>query len=161
MRDVTLCFLIKKKDDTISKICLAMKKRGFGEGRWNGVGGKCEKGETIIKALHREAKEEIDVDLISTQKIAELSFHFPHKPEWTQLVHVYFADKWAGKPTESEEMKPKWFSHDILPFDDMWPDDQFWLPQVLDGKLIKGKIVFGEGNKILKKNFKIVKIFSK
>lgn len=159
MRDVTLCFLIKKKDDAISKVCLAMKKRGFGEDRWNGVGGKCEKGETIVQALHREAKEEIGVDLIDTQKIAELSFYFPHKPEWTQLVHVYFSSKWAGKPTESEEMKPKWFNPDNLPFDKMWPDDEFWLPQVLDGKLIKGKIVFGENDKILKKNFKIVKSF--
>jgi 8-oxo-dGTP pyrophosphatase MutT (NUDIX family) len=37
-----------------------MKKRGFGEGRWNGVGGKVEPGESIEAALIREAKEEVN-----------------------------------------------------------------------------------------------------
>ncbi len=40
MRDCTLLFLIKKNDGVITDVCLAMKKRGFGAGRWNGVGGK-------------------------------------------------------------------------------------------------------------------------
>lgn len=34
MKKVTIVFLVR--DD---KILLAMKKRGFGEGKWNGVGG--------------------------------------------------------------------------------------------------------------------------
>lgn len=41
MRLATLCYLLK--DD---QVLLAMKKRGFGEGKWNGPGGKVEKGET-------------------------------------------------------------------------------------------------------------------
>jgi hypothetical protein len=47
MRNATLLFLIKKSGDQISEICLAMKKRGFGVGRWNGAGGKVSQGETI------------------------------------------------------------------------------------------------------------------
>jgi hypothetical protein len=41
LRDSTLLFLVKK-DATgkITEICLAMKKRGFGAGRWNGVQGQ-------------------------------------------------------------------------------------------------------------------------
>lgn len=159
MRDVTLCFLVRMKQDKIDRICLAMKKRGFGVGRWNGVGGKLEKDETIEQGLAREAKEEIGVDLVKTKKMAELEFHFPHKPEWTQLVHVYFANRWTGRPSESDEMKPKWFSPDKLPFDAMWPDDPFWLPKVIAGKLLKAKIVFGPEDKILKKNIRTVKNF--
>ena len=40
------------------KVLLGMKKRGFGEGKWNGFGGKVEAGETIIEAAAREVKEE-------------------------------------------------------------------------------------------------------
>ena len=52
MRDTTLLFLIKKSGaknglGQITDICLAMKKRGFGMGRWNGSGGKCNIGESI------------------------------------------------------------------------------------------------------------------
>ena len=36
-----------------SRVLLGMKKRGFGEGRWNGFGGKVEQGETITQAAYR------------------------------------------------------------------------------------------------------------
>ena len=61
LRNSTLVFLIKKNNGSITDICLAMKKRGFGKGRWNGVGGKVEAGETIEAAAMREAREEIGV----------------------------------------------------------------------------------------------------
>ncbi len=47
----TLLFLRKN-----NHILLAMKKRGFGADRWNGVGGKLEPGETIEQALVRECQ---------------------------------------------------------------------------------------------------------
>ena len=50
MRDSTLLFLVKKEGDKISNICLPMKKRGFGAGRYNGVGGKVEAGESRLIA---------------------------------------------------------------------------------------------------------------
>jgi hypothetical protein len=31
------------------QILLAMKKRGFGVGKWNGAGGKIHEGETVIQ----------------------------------------------------------------------------------------------------------------
>ncbi len=53
LRNSTLIFLVKRTDGNITEICLAMKKRGFGMGRWNGVGGKVEKGEAIEDAALR------------------------------------------------------------------------------------------------------------
>jgi 8-oxo-dGTP diphosphatase/2-hydroxy-dATP diphosphatase len=40
----------------VSKKCgilLGLKKRGFGEGKWNGFGGKIESGESVIQAAIR------------------------------------------------------------------------------------------------------------
>ena len=37
---------------------LGMKKRGFGEGKWNGFGGKLEHGESIAQCAARELEEE-------------------------------------------------------------------------------------------------------
>lgn len=149
MRNSTLLFLIKKSDNKISEICLAMKKRGFGAGRWNGVGGKPDEGESIEETTIREAQEEIGITPINISKVSELTFTFPHKDEWNQLTHVYFTEEWEDEPTESEEMSPKWFSISDIPFADMWPDDIFWLPKVLEGNLIKASFVFGEGDVIL------------
>lgn len=157
LRDVTLVFLVKKEHGVVTDICLAMKKRGFGMGRWNGVGGKLELGkETIEEAAIREAREEINVSLKELNKKAELSFYFPHNPAFDQLVHVYFVEKWEGEPEESEEMRPKWFPVDSIPFADMWPDDIFWLPWVLEGDLVKATFKFGEKDIILEKNIDTV-----
>lgn len=149
LRDSTLVFLTKRDEGKIVQVCLAMKKRGFGQGRWNGVGGKVDAGETVEDAAKREAREEIAVDINVMTKVAELTFRFPHNPAWDQLVHVYIAESWTGEPAESEEMAPDWFSPDNLPYASMWPDDIFWLPKVLNGERVKASFSFGEGDVIL------------
>jgi mutator protein MutT len=149
MKNATLLFLVKKSEDKITHICLAMKKRGFGAGRWNGVGGKVEEGETLEQAVLREANEEIGVTARNIWKVGEMTFTFPHKPEWNQVVHTYFTTEWDGEPQESDEMKPQWYDVTAIPFDEMWPADKFWLPRVIEGELVRRSVVFGEGDTVL------------
>ncbi|MEK7649187.1 MAG: 8-oxo-dGTP diphosphatase [Patescibacteria group bacterium] len=156
LRNTTLVFLVKKTESVISDICLAMKKRGFGMNRWNGVGGKVNSQETIEEAARREAQEEIGVIIKDLNKVAELAFYFPHNSAWDQMVHVYFTVNWDGDPKESEEMNPKWFSPKELPFQEMWPDDIFWLPQALSGKLQKAQFTFGQNDVIKAQEITIV-----
>lgn len=157
LRDATLVFLVKRSEGVIREICLAMKKRGFGKGRWNGVGGKVDgEHETIEEAARRETHEEIGVEIADLDKRAELFFYFPHNTVWNQMVHVYFTEAWSVEPAESEEMNPHWFSIDELPFHDMWPDDPFWLPEVIAGSKVKARFSFGEGDSILDKEVSIV-----
>jgi mutator protein MutT len=146
MKLVTLCLLVK--DD---KVLLAMKKRGFGMGKWNGIGGKVEEGETIEAAAIRETGEEIGVvvDPAKMENIGKIEFHFKDKPEWNQHMHIFLVKDWKGEPTESEEMAPKWYLHHEIPFDVMWPDDKHWMPAVLAGKKVEGKFYFiNEGKNI-------------
>lgn len=159
IRDATVAFLVKRNSGEIKQICLAMKKRGFGVGKWNGVGGKVEDehGETIEEAARRETKEEINVDIKTLDKVAEMTFHFSHNPDWDQRVHAYLVEEWTGEPEETEEMNPKWFSLEDIPFSKMWADDEYWLPEVLNGNLTRGVFVFGKGNVILEKKVEIVK----
>ena len=146
MKDMTLLFLVRE-----GEILLAMKKRGFGEGRWNGVGGKCEPGETLEQAVVRETQEEISVTPTEFSKVAELTFDQYFKGEHVFMNgHVFICTKWQGEPTESEEMAPKWFSVDSIPYDTMWPDDPYWLPLILEGKKIKAAFVMDKDDTVTK-----------
>ena len=155
LRRATLCFLFRG-----DKVLLAMKKRGFGKGRWNGVGGKPKSKETIEETATRETREEINVLLGDLNKVAVIDFYFPHNPDWNQQVIVFIVKDWKGKPKETEEMNPQWFKKDQLPFDSMWPDDKFWLPKVMEGKKIKAEFLFGPNDVVLESRVNEVKIIN-
>src|SRR5258708_6573932 len=157
-RNATLVFLIKRKNGTVNEICLAMKKRGFGANRWNGMGGKVEAGETIEAAARRETQEEIGVTVGDLEKVAALSFTFPHNPSWNQTVHAYFCETWQGEPQESDEMAPAWFTPETIPYTEMWPDDIFWLPEVIKGNFVHAQFSLGEKDVILNQQIEIVPI---
>ena len=133
-----------------------MKKRGFGVGRWNGTGGKVKEGEKNIDAAIRETTEEIGVEIKNPEKFGLFHFTFPHKPEWNQDVHLFLVKEWQGEPTESEEMMPKWFSFNEIPYNKMWDDDKLWLPHILKGEKVEADFIFGEGDKIKKHDIRIM-----
>lgn len=149
LRNCTLLYLIKRTDGEVSDICLAMKKRGFGSGRWNGAGGKVEAGESSEDAARRETREEIGVSVKSAYKVGELTFRFPHNPAWDHFVHAYISEEWEGELAESDEMRPQWFKVEDIPWSGMWPDDKFWLPEMFRGNRIRASFVFGKGDVVL------------
>jgi ADP-ribose pyrophosphatase YjhB (NUDIX family) len=144
MQQATLLFLVKD-----NKILLAMKKRGFGVGKWNGVGGKPKDNEDIFDTAIRETQEEINVTPLNISHVATLNFYFKNKSEWNQQVLVFTTHDWKGEPSESEEMSPKWFDVKNIPFESMWTDDPFWLPKILSGKKINAAFTFGDNDIIL------------
>lgn len=156
LRDTTLVFLVKKSGGTITEVCLGLKKQGLGIGRWNGIGGKVEPGETIEVAAQREVQEEIKVQIHEPTKVAELACIFSQCPTWNQLIHVYLVENWTGEPQESDEMKPQWFPATKLPFHTMWPDDPFWIPHVLQGKNLEASFTFEENDTIKHQHVNII-----
>lgn len=145
LKQVSLLFLIKENN-----ILLAMKNRGFGQGRWNGVGGKPDAGEAIEQTAIRECQEEINVTPLDIKHVATLDFHFPiNKSDFDMQAVVYSCSKWQGEPTETEEMQPAWYKFTDIPYDKMWQDDKYWLPSVLDGKSVTAKFVFDDDDNVV------------
>ena len=149
-----------------SRILLGMKKRGmgaglsaekqgFGMGKWNGFGGKVEQGETLEEAARREVFEEAGIQAIDLEKMGEIEIEFVNDPQILK-VHIFKVASFTGKPVESDEMKPQWFNVDEIPFDQMWPDDKYWLPVFLRGKKFKAKFVLQGQDNIIDQKLEIL-----
>ena len=76
------------------------------------------------------------------EKIGELEFIFGEDP--FMFVHVFKAEDYSGSPIETEEARPKWFDTDDLPYNEMWPDDRYWIPKMLDDEKFLARFYFDE-----------------
>ena len=128
------------------KILLAMKKRKFGKGHYNGFGGGVEDGESIIDCAIRETQEESGIIVSNLIYVGKILFKFLNSDEQDHEVHFYRATNYEGEPTETEEMKPVWFEQENLPYDEMWADDKYWMPLFLEGKKFTGEFHFSGKN---------------
>lgn len=137
MQEATLCFPVDDGD-----VLLIEKKRGVGSGKYNGPGGKVESGESPAEAAKREVREEVRADVPRVSKVGELAFEMDGDP--FMFVHVYRAPGVDGDVAETPEARPEWFDVDAIPYEQMWPDDRYWLPHLFDGTTFRGEFRFGE-----------------
>ncbi|KAF7761416.1 hypothetical protein Agabi119p4_9408 [Agaricus bisporus var. burnettii] len=131
------------------KVLLGYKKRGFGQGMYNGFGGKVEPNETPLQAAVRELEEEAGIKaplrhigvLIFIVAGAEKAFH----------IDIYYAEEFEGTVMETEEMRPEWFSLSPsdgpgelppIPWDKMWDTDRYWFPLLKDKRPFVGRADF-------------------
>lgn len=121
----TLMFVVRDFD-----VLLIRKLRGIGMGKINGPGGKIDPGETPLQSAVRETQEELHVTPLQPRKMGELFFAMSDLPDIH--CHVYMAREFEGTPTQTPEAIPRWTRIDQIPYDLMWADDKYWLPQMLE-----------------------------
>jgi len=136
----TLMFVVQD-----GKVLLIRKMRGIGMGKINGPGGKIDPGETPDECVVRECQEELHITPLNPVKMGELWFAMSDMPDIH--CHVFMATDFEGTPTETDEAIPLWTAISEIPYDQMWEDDQHWLPQMLAGQKFLGKFIF-EGERL-------------
>ena len=130
--------LVLIHDRPNSRVLLGRKKRGIGQGNFNGFGGKVEKDKDrdVVSSALRELREEAGVapDARGLSRRGVLSFHFLDTPAEVWETHLFSGEgllPGEDQPRETDEMEPRWFGVAEVPYDRMWQDDKFWLPSVL------------------------------
>lgn len=137
----TLVFVIRD-----GRILLIDKKTGLGKGKVNGPGGKVEKGESPEDCAVRECHEELGITVSGLQYCGQHKFQFVDG--YSIHVWVYRTDQFEGVPTESVEARPLWVDLDKIPYEQMWEDDEIWLPMMLRGERFAGRWIF-DGDRML------------
>ncbi len=143
MKSINTLAIIEDGDRAL----LAMKKRGFGSGWWNGFGGKLEAGETIERAMVRELEEESGIVAKKYRERGVINFY--SEADLDVEMHIFEVTEYEGEPSETEEMSPKWFLKSEIPYQKMWPGDNRWMPLFFEGKDFTGRIVFDASNKVV------------
>lgn len=131
----TLLFVIRD-----GKILLIRKKRGLGAGKINGPGGRLDPGETPEQCAIREVQEELLITPTGVRAVGELLFQFADG----HSIHgyVFTASGHDGQPQSTDEADPLWTPLNQIPYPEMWADDRFWIPLMLEGRPFTGRFLF-------------------
>lgn len=130
------------------QVLLGEKRRGLGTGRVVGPGGKREAGESAVETAVREVREEVGlrIETADLEARGTLDYRFPYRPSWSQVSDVFVCRRWQGSPSGSDELEPRWIAVDAVPYDAMWDDARYWLPDVLAGGSVQARFTFAEDN---------------
>ncbi|GAA3590894.1 hypothetical protein GCM10022198_13480 [Klugiella xanthotipulae] len=142
---VCVCYLLRPGNGAGEEVLLGRKKRGLGEGKLVGPGGKLEGEETPVQAIVREVAEEAGLN-IGSQAVTEVGrvrYSFPDCPEWDQESTVFVAREWSGTPADSDELELDWYPVAGIDYSLLWDDAQYWLPAVLTGGTVDADFRFG------------------
>ncbi len=142
------------------KLLLKRSTRGISKSKWNGVGGKLDPGETPEQNALRETIEETGLTVSNLLYHGVINFHNYGKEEVDFVVHLFSTKEFSGKLSlkSDDGGELQWFPLDKLPMNEMWKDDEFWMPLLLHGKRFDADFYFDEGNKnIIKHEIKIKK----
>ena len=100
------------------------KAHDLNQGKWVGVGGKFEEGESPEECLLREVKEETGLSLTRYRFRGIVTFV---SDEWgTEYMHLFTADGFTGQLTESAEGVLRWVRSEEIDALPQWEGDRIF-----------------------------------
>lgn len=123
MRETTLCYL----DNGSEYLMLhrTKKKNDINGGKWIGVGGKFEPGETAQECMLREVREE--TGLIPTSYEYRGIVTFISDECENERMHLFTATEWTGELVECDEGDLAFVKKENLYDLPMWEGDRIFL----------------------------------
>ena len=151
MKLTVSCYI--ENSDRFLMLHRTKKKVDINQGKWIGVGGKLEPGESPDECLRREVKEETGLTLTSYRLRGLITFNFVGPdalPGWeTEYMFLYTADGYEGELISCNEGDLAWIAKTDIPSLNLWPGDRFFLEDLLRGEpFFTYKIIY-EGNDML------------
>ncbi|MDD3144804.1 MAG: 8-oxo-dGTP diphosphatase [Candidatus Gracilibacteria bacterium] len=145
MKLATLCYL--KKEGKTLMLHRVKKEDDTHEGKWNGVGGKFEIGESPEDCAIRETKEETGLNARNPILKGILTFpNFAKGEDW--YVFVYEFSDFDGELIESNEGNLEWVNDEDIFSLNLWEGDKYFLKWIQEGKFFSGKFIY-EDKKLL------------
>ncbi|MFH1524389.1 MAG: 8-oxo-dGTP diphosphatase [Chloroflexota bacterium] len=134
----TLCYV--KRDGYTLMIHRVKRADDIHAGKWNGLGGKFEPGESPEGCVVREVREESGLEIVHPKMCGLLMFPAFKGEDW--YVFAFTAAEFSGELQENEEGFLKWIPDAELESLSLWPSDHIFLPWIRDEKFFSAKFVY-------------------
>lgn len=142
MKLATLCYVTNENKTLM--LYRNKKQNDYHEGKWNGLGGKFEIGETPEECAAREIKEEAGLTVKSLKLKGFITFPlFDGKEDW--YVFLFVIDKFDGDIIDSPEGKLEWIDNDKLLELNLWDGDKIFIPWLFQEKFFSAKFNYENG----------------
>ena len=115
------------------------------EGKWNGLGGKFEPGETPEECVIREVYEESGLSIRNPKLCGLLMFPKFKGNDW--YVFAFTASDFTGELIDSPEGKLEWIPDEKVLELTLWESDHIFMPWIKSGKFFSAKFIY-EGEKL-------------
>ena len=139
MKIGTLCY-IKHNGQTLM-LHRIKKENDMHEGKWNGLGGKLDPGETPEECIIREVEEESGLTIQNPQLKGILTFPmFDGIDDW--MAFVFTASSFTGHLIASPEGNLKWINDDEIFNLNLWPGDRIFLKWLKEDRFFSGKFIY-------------------
>ncbi|MBT4136422.1 MAG: 8-oxo-dGTP diphosphatase [Candidatus Latescibacteria bacterium] len=139
MKIGTLCY-IKHNDKTLM-LHRVKKENDMHEGKWNGLGGKLEAGETPEECIIREVKEESGLTIYNPNLRGILTFpKFDGIDDW--MAFLFTATQFEGELIDSPEGNLEWIEDTEVFNLNLWPGDRIFLNWVEENRFFSGKFIY-------------------
>lgn len=116
------------------------KPNDIHEGKWNGLGGKFEAGETPEECIVREVQEESGLVIRDPRWHGLLLFPNFKGNDW--YVFVFTATEFTGDLIESPEGQLEWIPDENLKSLNLWESDQIFFPWLENEKFFSAKFEY-------------------
>ena len=131
MIDTTLCYI--KKDGKYLLLNRNRKENDLNQGKWIGVGGKCEKGETPEQCVRRETLEETGLTLGDVHYYGII--HFRSDTWEDEEMHLFGSSDFSGELAEDCAVGTlAWIPEEEVPGLPTWEGDRLFLSRMLAGE---------------------------
>jgi 8-oxo-dGTP diphosphatase len=145
MKLATLVY-VKREGQTLM-IHRVKKERDIHEGKWNGLGGKLEPGESPEACAIREVREESGLEIRALRYGGLLVFTGFKGEDW--YVWVYTADEFDGELIDSSEGRLQWIPDDQIRALPLWPSDLLFLDWLDAGKIFSARFEYSPQDEML------------
>jgi 8-oxo-dGTP diphosphatase len=117
------------------------KEQDYHEGKWNGLGGKLEPGETPEECAIREVKEESGLDLVNPKLRGIITFPmFDQVDDW--YVYLFTGTTFTGDLIDSPEGNLDWIDDDNLLNLNLWEGDYIFLKWLDQDRFFSAKFIY-------------------